>query len=256
MAATAQMLVYLPDGVKGDIVREYAQYLRGLLGGRICFEPMLCKENVDRIRQVSVNCDLVVFGELEQSWLKTLLTGQPCIRAAARSPTSFLLARRPRWPIRSILLILRIEKTDEAAVDWLARLAQPGETTVTILPLVPSLPAMYSMANRTKTELDKLLSSNTPSGKHLRRIAEQLKQWQIEGDLHLRQGELDWQIRDEVTEGNYDLILIGAEPHGKLYRLLLGEIVGPLLYWINRPLLIARLPYLVAQKEYGWLDAR
>jgi nucleotide-binding universal stress UspA family protein len=110
---------------------------------------------------------------------------------------------------------------------------------------------MYGRGNRVQTELDILLPSNTPSGKHLRRIAEQLKQWQIAGDLHLRQGEPGWQIRDEVTEGNYDLILIGAEPRGRLYRFLFGELIGPLLYWIDRPLLIARFPHLGAQKEYG-----
>ena len=71
-----------------------------------------------------------MFGEPERTWLEMLLTGQPCGQAIAQSSTSFLLARRPRWPIRSILLILRIEKTDEAAVDWLARLAQPGKTAV------------------------------------------------------------------------------------------------------------------------------
>ena len=65
MAATAQMLVYLPDSAKGAVVQEYAQYLRGLLGGRICYEPMLSKEDVARIGQASTNCDLIVFGELE-----------------------------------------------------------------------------------------------------------------------------------------------------------------------------------------------
>ena len=214
MEPEAQMLVCFPDSNKGDAVREYAQYLRDLLGGQICYEPMVSKEGVGRIKLAVANCDLIVFGEPEQSWLETLLTGQPCDRAIAQSPTSFLLARRPRWPIRSILLILRIEKTDEAAVDWLARLAQPGKTAITILPIVPSLPAMYSQGTGVQAGLDVLLSPNTPSGRHLRHIAEQLKQWQIEGNMRLRQGEPDWQIWQEVVEGNYDLILIGAEPHG------------------------------------------
>ena len=251
MAATAQMLVYLPDSAKGAVVQEYAQYLRGLLGGRICYEPMLSKEDVARIGQASTNCDLIVFGELEQSWLETLLTGRPCKRAIAQSSASFLLARRPRWPIKTILLILRIEGTDKAAADWLARLVQPDETAVTILPLVPSLPAMYSLGNRVQTGLDALLSPNTPAGNYLRYIAQQLEQWQIEGNLHLRQGEPDRQIRDEVMEGNYDLVLIGAEPRGRFYRLLLGELVAPLLRWIDRPLLIAQPLHVGAEKGNG-----
>jgi nucleotide-binding universal stress UspA family protein len=248
MAAAAEMLVCLPDSAAGCVVREYAQYLRGVLGGRICYEPMLSKEDFSCIRQASTNCDLVVFGEPEQSWLETLLTGQPCIQAADQSSTSFLLARRPRWPIKRLLLILRIEETDEAATTWLARLVQPEKTAVTILPIVPSLPALYRLGNPVQTGLDILLSPNTPSGNYLRYVAQQLKHWQIDGDLHLRQGDPDRQIRDEVAEGAFDLVVIGAEPHGRFYRRLLGELVTPLLRWIDRPLLIARPPFLNNKK--------
>jgi nucleotide-binding universal stress UspA family protein len=245
------MLVCLTDSAEGCVVREYAQYLRGVLGGRICFEPMLSKEDVGRIRQASTNCDLIVFSEPEQSWLETLLTGRLCNQAVAKSSTSFLLARRPRWPIRHILLILRIEETDEAAAAWLAHLVQPGETAVTVLPLVPSLPAMYNLGNRVQTGLDELLSPNTPSGNYLRYIAQQLNHWQIDGNLHLRQGDPNRQIRDEVAEGSYDLVLIGAEPRGRFYRRLLGELVTPLLRWVDRPLLIAQPLRLNTKKSYG-----
>ena len=251
MEPKAQMLVCFPDSNKGDAVREYAQYLHDLLGGQICYEPMVSKEGAGRIRLAAADCDLIVFGEPEQSWLEGLAIGRHCDQVIAQSSTSFLLARQPRWPIKSILLILRVEKTDEAAVYWLSRLAQPGRTTVTILPIVPSLPPMYSLGTGVQAGLDVLLSSDTPSGRHLRRIAEQLKQWQIEGDLHLRQGDPDWQIRDEVGEGNYDLILIGAGPHGRFYRFLLGEFVGSLLSWVDRPLLIAQPVHLGVEKGNG-----
>ncbi len=251
MEATGQMLVYLPDSSVGDAVRAYANYLQGLLGDRVCYEPVMSTEGMSRIKQAGANCDLVVFGEPEQSWLETALIGRPVDQVVSQSPASLLLARQPRWPIKRILLILRIDQTDEAAVCWLARLAQPSEAAVTILPIVPSLPAMYRQGPGIQVGLDVLLSPNTPSGQALRHIAEQLKEWQIEGDLHLRQGEPDWQIRDEVAEGAYDLILIGAEPHGRLYRFLLGELVGPLLSWVDRPLLIARSLQTGMEKEYG-----
>ena len=172
MEAPAQILVCTPESAKGEAVRQYAQYLRGLLGGRICYEPMLSKEDGGHIRQASTNCDLIVFGEPEQSWLETLLTGRSCDRAVANSSTSILLARQPRWPIKHILLVLRIVETDEAAAAWLAHLVQPGETAVTILPLVPSLPVMYSLGNRVQTGLDVLLSPDTPSGNFLRYVAQ------------------------------------------------------------------------------------
>jgi nucleotide-binding universal stress UspA family protein len=107
---------------------------------------------------------------------------------------------------------------------------------------------MYNLGNRVQTGLDVLLSPNTPSGNYLRYVAQQLKHWQIDGNLHLRQGDPEWQIRDEVAEGNYDLVVIGAEPRGRFYRRLLGELVTPLLRWIDRPLLIARPPLLNTKK--------
>ncbi len=67
-----------------------------------------------------------------------------------------------------------------------------------------------------------------------------LAQWQIEGTLRFRQGEPEWQIRWEVMDRNYDLIVIGAEPYGRWPRLLMAELVAPMLGWLNRPLLIAR----------------
>ena len=51
-----------------------------------------------------------------------------------------------------------------------------------------------------------------------------------------------------MEEGTYDLVLIGAEPHGRFYRRLLGELVMPLLRWIDRPLLIAQPPLLTTKK--------
>ncbi len=237
-----QRVPYSPQDIQDDALREYAHNLRGLLGTTVCYRPLICKENAAAIAQETAYCDLVVLGDLEHSWLEMMLSSRPTKRTIARlsSSTSVLLARRPRWPIKEILLILRVEETDKPAVDWLVRLLQPGETAVTILPIVPSVPAMYTLGNRIQTGLDVLLSPNTPSGCYLRLIAKQLAQKEVEARLHLRQGDPAHQIQEEIAEGNYDLVLLGAEPHGRFYRLLLGELVAPLLRWINRPLLIAR----------------
>jgi hypothetical protein len=53
-------------------------------------------------------------------------------------------------------------------------------------------------------------------------------------------GAPDQQIQMEVTEVDHDLIVIGAEPDGRLRHWYLGEVVAPLLRWADRPLLIAR----------------
>ena len=58
--------------------------------------------------------------------------------------------------------------------------------------------------------------------------------------MRFRQGEPARQIRWEVKEGSYDLIVVGAEPSGRWQRLFMSELVAPMLAWLDRPLLIAR----------------
>ncbi|HID52946.1 MAG TPA: hypothetical protein EYP41_13055 [Anaerolineae bacterium] len=231
MEAEARLLVCMPETGKGGAVTAYAGYLRDLLGGQVNDTWLAAQKDKACLKQT--DCDLIVCGELEQSCLEQVWAGQP--------PASLLWARRPRWPIQNILLILRFEETDNAAVEWLERLALASSAAVTVLPIVPSLPAMHRLGNRIQTGLDLLLSANTPAGRRVRRLARRMAGWQISSGLRLRQGEPEQQIREEVAEGNYDLIVIGAEPgHGRSHHFQSGELVGPLLRWVERPLLIAR----------------
>ena len=147
-------------------------------------------------------------------------------------------------------MIVRVEETDVAAVDWVGRLARPSGAKVTILPVLSSFPSVYAPASSEETALGELLSPNTQPGQQLRHLSRRLAQWQIEGILHFRQGEPAWQIRWEVADGNYDLIVVGAEPYGRWQRLLMDELIAPMMGWLNRPLLIAR-PVRAAQNSVG-----
>ena len=239
--AEAQLLICNPDTPDDGAAQAYTSYLHDLLSGEISYAPVAVKEDAVHLKQTVAGNGRVLSAEPAQFRLKQPIT---------QSPTSLLWAKRPCWPIKHILLILRFEETDDAAAEWLVRLAQPSGAAVTILPLVPSLPAMHRLGNHVQTGLDVLLSPNTPAGQSLRRLTQRLTAWQISGDLHLRQSEPEWQIREEVAEGNYDLLVIGAEPHGRLHHLLSDELVGPLLHWVERPLLIAQSPQFIAEEVY------
>jgi len=221
-------------------MRTYCDYLCDLVQGQISYLELPAKGGTQWNKEEACDCDLIIFGEPKRSLLKRLFTGRLCHKAVNKVPVSILVTCQPRWPIQNILLIVRIEETDEAAVDWVGRLARPSNAKVTILPVLSSFPSVYAPACSEETALGKILSPNTQPGRQLRCLSKQFAQWQIEGALHLRQGEPEWQIRWEVTEGDYDLIVIGADPFRRWRRWLVGDLVTPMLRWVNRPLLVAR----------------
>ncbi len=238
------IITYLSVSAQHDTrVPAYGRYVSGLLGGEYRTLSIAQEKKTtahDLVKQAARDCDLVIFGGPNQSPWQRLLAGQTGRNLLTQVRTSLLSARQPRWPIRNILLIIRAEETDQAAIAWLGRLARPSGAVVTILAVVPSLPGLYHRGDHIQPGLDVLLAPNTCPGRQLHQVIHQLGQWHIEWTLRLRQGEPGWQIRQQVLEGDYDLVIIAAEPYSRWQRWLLGELVGPLLDWIDRPLLIAK----------------
>ena len=225
-------------------VEAYAQYLSNLLEGQLSYYKSETRTNInlnDLAEQANHGYNLVVFGEPNRSWLKELLTDPAGCQAVNRLPMSVLVVRQPCWPLRRILLITQGHETDSVAVDWLLRMAQPSSASVTILALGPDMSPMYQQAMIDMPQgLSEWLIKSSPLGQQLRRIAERLGNWEIEKNLQFRQGSPEQQIQSEVDEENYDLITVAADPSDWWRRRLLGEVVNPLLRWIDRSVLVAK----------------
>jgi nucleotide-binding universal stress UspA family protein len=232
-----------PDPVP-DEVQNYAQALGDLLDARVGCLTTAGEVNALAKDQGSAACDLVIFGKRRHPLIQRLLSR--CAADDAQDsqqreiPFAVLVARGPRWPLRSILLVLWGGETDQVAVDWAIRLAQPSGSAVTVLAVVPPVPAMYGRQARLDQGLPLLLSSATPLGQQMGQAARRLVECEIEGTLKLRQGPPDWQICCEIVKGDYDLIALAAKPCRWWLRWLEGDVVLPLLSKADRPLLIAR----------------
>lgn len=225
-------------------VRAYARAVGELLGAHISYSHTPAGTGVALDALVGevgrAGYDLVIFGERDQSLVERLLLGRTDCRAAEQVPTSLLIARRPRWPLRRVLLIIRGEEGDNAVVDWIVRLAGPSDAAVTILTVIPPVPAMYHGMARMQQGLMAVLASDSTLGRQMRRAAQQLADWEIKSTLRLCQGPLDWLIHREMVQGDYDLVAVAAERHCPWLRWLLGELVTPVLRWADRPVLITR----------------
>jgi nucleotide-binding universal stress UspA family protein len=150
---------------------------------------------------------------------------------------SILSLKIPRWPIQQILLILQDDEIDFCAVDWAIRLAIACQASLTILPVVPPPPLFYA---GTREELPELLKSNCELGQHLRQIAHRLASWDVSGTFKLRNEPPEWQIRSEASERDFDLIIIGLEQKNLLEKIILKDLVNPLMYWATIPVLLAQ----------------
>jgi nucleotide-binding universal stress UspA family protein len=239
---TLDLLVYYQNSPIPEEIQSYAQYLTGLLKARLndCSSSNSTSITFDDlIEEAEHSYDLVVFGEPCQSLAERLLSGSADCRAAARIPTSVLIARCPRWPLRKILFVTRGQMLDNLAVSWVISLAQPSRATVTVLALQPPMSAMDTQALYGRG-LSDWLETDTPLGGQLRRIVARLVDWELTGMLRFRHGLSGWQIKSEMAEGDYDLIIVAADPTNWWLRRLLGELVNPLLNWVDRPVLVAK----------------
>jgi len=237
-----QLLLYHHDSPDSTEIQAYARYLADLVRAELTdCRPADNAEITfdDLVEQARQNCNLIVFGEPCQSLIGRLVAGSIGCKAAEHIPASVLVTRCPRWPLRKVLLVSRGQGFDNIAVDWIVRLAQPSGASVTVLAVQPSMSGADSQA-LTGGGLSDWLATDTPLGQQLSRIAKQLVNWEIEGKLRFRQGLPDWQVKTEINEGDYDLVVLAADPEDWWTRRILGRLVGPLLGWINRPVLIAK----------------
>lgn len=239
-----RFLVYHQNNPAPNEVQAYARYLEGVLHAQLNYFQTKPDQpgSVSDLATAACGHDLVVFAEPDQSLVKRLLVGPPGCQAAERIPTSVLLARQPRWPIEKILLVTRgQEGVDDQAIDWLIRLVQATNAAVTVLGIVLPMAAVYQ---RAVTHLPEgptgWLTTDTPLGRQLAHISNRLQNWHIEGVLRFREGTPEQQIRREVAYDNYDLIVLAPDPRDWWLRRLIGELVDPLLHWIDRPVLIAK----------------
>jgi nucleotide-binding universal stress UspA family protein len=217
----------------------YAEYVGDLLSACLDYVPGEHALHA-LIETARHDYELVICGESDQSFIDRLLRGAPGRRALDRLPTSLLFVRRPHWSLRGLLLVVQGEASDDDATDWVLRLAGSSGAAVTVLAVVPPVPAMYHGLSRLEGGLAELLTADTALGRQMRRVARRLVDSGIEGKLHLRQGAPVWEVRREAAEGGYDLVAVAAAPKSGLRRWLLGELAIPLLRVIDRPMLIAR----------------
>jgi nucleotide-binding universal stress UspA family protein len=189
-------------------------------------------------------CDLVIASQPGHPTIRRLLsrlTESGDLPLGQRHmPFGLLIAPRPRWPLQHILLVLGGDPADQAALYWAARLAHQAGSAVTVLAVVPPVPAMYGRLASLDQGLSALLSRSTPLGDQMRWAAQGLVEYQIEASLKLRQGAPEWEIGKELARGHYDLVALAATSGPWWLRWLEENPISPLLRQASQPALITK----------------
>lgn len=217
---------------------HYTEYMARLLGAELVYRNQSFP--VDDPTTLAREQDVILLYEPVTSWWQRVLGRTASARLVTRGPASVLVTRQLRWPLAHLLLIFRAEPSDEAAIAWTLALAQAGGAAVTVLPLLPSIPALYAPNSGAQLHANQLLATNTPPAVRLRRLLEQFDRWQIPVVICPGRGEPLWQMREALTGADYDLVLVGAEPPSQLHRFLVGDLVRSLLHCANCPVFAAR----------------
>lgn len=185
--------------------------------------------------------DFVVLEMREIGHLNRLLTGSRTRSVIRGARTSVLVVKRPRPELKRLLICTSGVKTAETVIQAGARLARIAEAQATLLHVAGSVPSMYTGLSALDETLSKLLDSDTPLARHLRRGAEILAQNQVPAELELRHGVVAAEILREASGGDYDLIVVGApRPASPLQAWLLGDVAWEVVARAERPVLVVK----------------
>lgn len=235
----SQMLAYAPAGCYVDEISLYAEYVSNLLGASLNHAPQ--EAGIDALTEwTGEGCELLILGKPEKSFCQTLFSWSLELMALSRLSVSMLIAQRPSWPLQRVLLVIKGDASDGQAMDWTLRLAEPSGARVTALAVAPPVPAMYHGLSRMESGLAGLLATDSPLGRQMRRVARRLVDQSVEGTLLLRQGSPEWEIRRELANGHYDLLVVAMSPGDGVRRWLLGDLAVGLTRVVDRPILVAR----------------
>lgn len=239
-----EFLLWLPDKSKSLEIESYARHIAFSLGAHLT----KCETNIrldKRCKALSSEidqkgADIFILGPCKQTNLEKLVEGHLENRLAAQLQTSLWFVRSPIWPIKNILLILSDGRMQQSAVDWAVTIARTWASKVTVLPLILPLPAMYAQVRRMRFSMESLLASGSKLGEELRLVSQRMVNAGIDATLRIRQETPAWQIRSELAENDYDLVVIDGEPPNKLFNWIQGELVNTFLLRTDRSVLVAK----------------
>jgi nucleotide-binding universal stress UspA family protein len=168
--------------------------------------------------------DLIVIGACREVGLAQRLLGSVAQAIVRRVPISVLVVRQAKQELKRVLICTGGLDVANPVIEAGAQLAGAARAKATLLYVTSPAASMYTGMGIRET-LPRLLRTDTPVARHLRRGAKALAQHQVDAKLKLRHGVVADEILQEAREGDYDLIVMGASgATGRLREWLLRNV--------------------------------
>jgi glycosyltransferase involved in cell wall biosynthesis len=129
---------------------------------------------------------------------------------------------------------------DDASTDGTAEIAKAVGAEVTLLHVLPELPAIYSGLPRLVESSAAILNSGSELGRNLRQEKEMLESFNVITDVVVRQGAVLEEILREIHVGKYDMVVTGSALSRSLRTYVLGDITREIVNRIGCAVLVVR----------------
>jgi nucleotide-binding universal stress UspA family protein len=152
-----------------------------------------------------------------------------------------LVAIGERKQLKRFLVCTGGKEFIEQAVQFTGRIAAALGASVTLLHVMAEPPAIYVNLVQLEENVDQLLESKSELGTNLLRQKQELERLAVPTEVRLRHGIVIDQVFEEVSAGNYDLIVTGtSKARGLLGHYIMGDLTRSILNRANCPVLVAR----------------
>ncbi len=148
-----------------------------------------------------------------------------------------------RTGLQRVLICSGGQETINRAVKLTGELACKTRLSVTVLHVLPEPPAIYSEMIEREDNAAELLNTNSTLGRNLRAEKEALEKFGLDAQIKLRHGLVVPEILEEVTQGDYDLVVTGSTlAGGSLRTYIMGDITSEVVNRAVVPVLVVRGP--------------
>lgn len=188
--------------------------------------------------------DLAVYASRGRRGLKKMILGSVAAKLALEMPCSVLVIRQIPKSLKKILIATTLSAAHHQPVREGIRLAALTGATVTLLHVMSQIPlADPEYAGQLELDADEAIAQHTREGQGFEQMEAYAQESGVEVDSLIRYGLVEDEIIDEVSEGEYDLLVLGAHRatlNQTWENLLIEDVASTVLIDTRCPVLIVR----------------